>query len=266
MRQENEELIKTIEEYEKEGKFNEHTFPIDYSLSVPVTEDFPYIKKGLTRIKYALEEFFLVKPFTFYMNERVLHTKVFGKENIKGLKKGIITCNHTDKFEYSAVKRAFKGHKVSITAANFNNRSDFLGEMMRAAGLMPLSESAHVLRKFNEAIKYKLDHKEFVLFFPEQAMWLHYEKPRPLKNGAFHYAVKYNVPVIPTFITFTHTSKFDKNDWPIVHFNLHVLEPIYPKNDLNNRDNVAYMKEENERKWQEAYEKFYGKPLAYLKK
>ena len=42
---------------------------------------------------------------------------------------------------------------------------------------------------------------DFILIYPEQSLWWNYEKPKPLKNGAYKIASRSNVPVIPIFIT-----------------------------------------------------------------
>ena len=49
-----------------------------------------------------------------------------------------------------------------------------------------------------------------ILIYPEQSMWYNYRKPKPLKVGAFSFAVKNNVPVLPIFITCEDTENFDR--------------------------------------------------------
>ena len=40
-----------------------------------------------------------------------------------------------------------------------------------------------------------------MLVYPEQSMWWNYRKPKPLKKGAYTFAAKNHVPVLPCFIT-----------------------------------------------------------------
>ena len=95
-------------------------------------------------------------------------------------------------------------------------------------------------------------------------MWWNYRKPKPLKQGAFIFASKNNVPVIPTFITMRDTDKTDENGAYIQAYTLHILKPIYPDEGLSQQENMAYMLKENERQCKEIYEKVYGEPLTYL--
>ena len=122
------------------------------------------------------------------------------------------------------------------------------------------------MRKFNEAMEYYLEKKKRkILFYPEQAMWREEPRPRPLKDGAFHYAVKHNVPVLPLFITFTPKAKMidEQNRQEFSDYTIHILPPIYKKPELNNKENVEYMKNENYKLWTETYETTYNKKLEF---
>jgi 1-acyl-sn-glycerol-3-phosphate acyltransferase len=256
------EVIEGYKKLEEKGIFDEHVDPIDYSLSLPV-DNFNYVKKGFEKIKYDLEELFIVKPYTYYQNKFVVKTQVLGRNYLKGIKKAIITCNHVYMFDCLVAKHALKGHKLKITAADFNNRSDFLGEMMRAGGLLPISNKIENMRRFEDSLKYYLDHNTYVMFYPEQAMWYMYDKPRPFKNGAFHYATKFNVPIIPLFITYRNSGKFDSEGLEIKYFTIHILKPIYPNIELSKSDNLNYMKETDFNECKEVYELVYNKKLKY---
>ena len=260
------DVLNRIEECEKNGEFDKHVDPINYDDCLPVTESFPYVPKNiLYKTKIFFEHNFIVKPFMKRANRDMLHTSFYGLENLDGIDSAVVICNHVDKFECMAVKQALnsKGHKLKIVGAEFNNQKHFLGEMMRAGGMLPLSSNHKVMRRFNEAIDYYLSHKTSILFYPEQAMWWHYEKPRPFKNGAFHYAVKHNVPIVPIFITFTLNGTKDEEGIDNKDFHLHVMKPIYPQKELTNRENVEYLKNTSYEMCKKKYEKFYKKPLVF---
>ena len=86
-----------------------------------------------------------------------------------------------------------------------------------------------------------------------------------MKNGAFRYAVTNNVPILPLFITIKDKEqKVDENN--CVNFGdytIHVLDPIYPKPELNAKENIEYLRKENYRVWKELYEKTYEQTLEY---
>ena len=81
--------------------------------------------------------------------------------------------------------------------------------------------------------------------------------------GAFRFAARANVPVIPTFITMKDTDKYDADGLPVQSYFLHILPAIYPDPDLSLVENAKNMMEANYQAWKEVYEKEYGIPLEY---
>ena len=257
------QVLADIEKYEKLGEFDRHVDPVDMSIALPVDETFPYIPKGALKIKYAIERALYVNTFRKKANRDILCTQVFGRENLEGIDAAIVTCNHVNKFDCLAVQYAAKGHRTYIIGAKFNNMKGFMGELMRAGGMLPLSDNMTAMKNLNKAVSYYLKKGNYVVCYPEQAMWWNYEKPRPFKDGAFSLAAINNVPVVPMFITFRNSGKYDENGIEIKHFSIHIMKPIYPDKELPRRKNVEYMREENYRACCEKYEQIYGKKLVY---
>ena len=139
----------------------------------------------------------------------------------------------------------------------------FLGEMMRAGGLLPLSDSMGAMKNLNRAISTLLKKGNYVVCYPEQAMWWNYEKPRPFKDGAFSLAVMNDVPIIPMFITFRPSGEYDQNGIEIKYMSVHVMKPIYPQTDLPRRQRVNALREQNYLMCCEKYREVYGKEVEY---
>ena len=135
---------------------------------------------------------------------------------------------------------------------------------MRNCDVLPLSSNGKTMKKFLRAVDEILGRGDNILVYPEQAMWINYRKPRPLKEGAFRFAAKNNVPVVPMFIT-TEDSTNKKGE-PMPVYTMHILEPIYPKQELSVRENTEYMKNLNYEMWVKLYEEVYGEKLEYLTK
>ena len=257
------EVIENIKEFEKKGLFSEHVDPINPDLIMPVGDDFPYIKKPIKlRLKYFFIYNFVVKVFEPRELKRMGY-KVVGRENLKGIKRAVVTSNHINKLDCTLNRHALKGHKVYITAADFNNMKGFLGDIMRASRMMPLGSSMAGMKNFDGAVNTLLKKNNYVLFYPERSEWWCYKKPRPMMVGAFHFAVKNNVPVIPNFITFKENGKKDVNGIDLYDMTVNILKPIYPNPELSPKENIKYMMAENERLWKECYEKTYGIKLEY---
>ena len=104
----------------------------------------------------------------------------------------------------------------------------------------------------------------FVLFYPEQSMWWNYRKPKPLKKGAYTFAVNNQVPVLPCFITMQDSNLLDQDGFPIQEYTIHISKPIYPDASLKHSENVESMRRANYEVWKEIYEKTYGIPLESM--
>ncbi len=252
-----EKTLKKIDEYEKLEKFNEHldSNPEDY---IPVDEKFEYIPKNIfKRIGWALKRFFFLRPFAKAAN-KTLQTVVTGRENIKGIDSAIVVSNHVNKLDSLAIQFALRPKKVYFTAAEFNNMNGFLGDMMRANRMLPMSSNIQAQKNFLGAVKKILKSKKYINFFPERAEWWCYEKPRPQLSGAYKIATKNNVPIIPIFITFNQTEESKKSPLGLKQFVVNILKPIYPKQDLSLNENIEWMKNECQKQWQDKYDSFYN--------
>ncbi len=257
-----EKIIKT----EKDGRFSEHISPIDYSTCVPVDESFDYIKKGFKNSIQKFKFWIVMKKLMKETNKKY-QFEFKGLENLKGIKTGaILTSNHFNKLDSMGPRLAtFKAtrKKIYTVSGDFNNYQGIVGDIARFTGLLPISDKQSVMKQFDKSLTYLLDKKQFVLVYPEQAMWWNYEKPRPLQNGAFHWAVKNNVPVVPILTTFRSNGVFDKDGYEDKFWTVNVLPPIYPDMSLNTKERIAKMKEVNYQAWKECFEKTYNKKLTY---
>lgn len=260
------DVIAAMEDCEKKGTFDVHVDPIPEEMIIPVTEDYHYPNKRTLweKIKFGVQKIFIVKPFIIYHNKVNYKLEVIGRENLKGLDAAVLTCNHVDKFDCLAVKYGARGHNTYVVAAPFNNMKGFLGEMMRAGGMLPMNTTMHGTASFNKMVEEVLTvKKDFLLIYPEASMWWHYKKPRPYKDGGFYIAEKYNVPVVPHFLTYRDSGKKDAEGIPIPYYTLHIMPPIYPKKEFSKQENIAYLRESAHKACCKVYEKTYGEKLVY---
>lgn len=260
------EVLAEIEASERAGIFDNHIDPIPNEIVLPVDERYHYPNQwtAAERLRYGLENFFLVRPFTVYAAKHQLKARYVGRENLRGLKAAVLTCNHITKFDCLVAKLGAIGHKTWVMAAPFNNMNCFLGEMMRAGGMLPLNTTAHGMMNFNRMVEEVLvKRQQFLLIYPEASMWWNYKKPRPYKNGAFGIAVKYNVPVVPQFITLAPGKKTDAEGLNCPELTLHILPPLYPKAELNRKENICYLRQAAFEACKQVYEETYGIPLQY---
>lgn len=255
------DVLEKIKVAEREGRFSDHLDPIAYDECAPVDENFPYIPGPLLKLKYLWLKLTFLNPFTENLCRKIFKAEITGQENLKGIKGAVYTCNHINKCDGLVMIWALKhsgNRRLQIMTADFNNRKDALGELMRADGIMPFKNTRGVIKAFGNAVSYYLKKGTGVLFFPEGSEWWCYEKPRPFMDGAFHYAVENNVPVVPAFITFTKTGEYFSNGIEKRKFTVHFLKPVFPDPALSKKENVKMMKQKDFDECMEKYNEWYG--------
>ena len=194
-----------------------------------------------------------------------------GLENYAGLNTGaIITCNHFNAFDSFAMhltyeKSGQRGRRFFriIKEGNYTSFPGFFGYLMRNCDTLPLSSNKDTMKKFMKAVDRILQKGNFILIYPEQAMWWNYRKPRPLKKGAFYFAARNNVPVLPIFITMCDSEYPGEGGMPVQRYTVHIEKPIYPDSRKSVKENTEEMKAKNFEVWKEIYERVYDTPLTY---
>ena len=266
------EVLDRIKEYEKNGWWDK-AVENDPPSKVLMPNKIDYLNKKLSS---KIATFFANKVGTKFFenmikNNQFIIKKVNGIENMLAVKGGaIITSNHFNACDNYAIYRAMKPHYPKkfrlwkiIREGNYTNSPPPFGFIMRNCNTLPLSSNTEAMKKFLNATKELLKRGEKILIYPEQNMWWNYRKPRPTKNGGYRLAVNNNVPIVPVFITMEDSEFMGGDGFPIQEYTINFMPAIYPKQDLNKKENIEYMQEENYRLCKECYEDFYKIPLTY---
>ena len=193
-----------------------------------------------------------------------------GIENLPSKKEGaIITCNHFHPFDNYIVLKAIlpslkhgRFWKV-IREGNYTNPPKGFDMFFKYGDTLPLSSNLRTMALFMNAINTLLGRKDKILVYPEQAMWWNYRKPRPLKPGAYKFAAKNNVPVVPLFITMEDSNKIGADGLPIQEHTVFIGKPIYPDQNKTIDENVEAMSKANYEFMVATYESFYNTKLKY---
>ncbi len=270
--QERIDIIEKIAQLEREGRFDE-----DVEADPPgrelKPEDINYLpKRYSTKVKRRIAYYMARKFMNHMIDEKQLIIKeIKGIENFNSLNSGaVITCNHFNAMDSFAMQIAYEASNQKkrkfyrvIKEGNYTSFPGFYGVLMRNCNTLPLSSNTKTMRKFLDAVHKVLTDGHFVLVYPEQSMWWNYKKPKPLKRGGFNFAVRSNVPVLPVFITMEDSDVLDGDGFFVQEYTINIAAPIYPKPELNDRENSEYMMNENARIWKEIYEESYGIELEY---
>ena len=265
-------IVKKIREYELAGRFDEDVE--DDPPSKPLNpEDIDYfrrspVKKLLTKVAFSFARVFVNR---LIKQKKLIIKEMRGIENFRNLNSGaVITCNHFNAFDSFAIQLVYDAansprrtfYRV-IREGNYTSFPGFYGFMMRHCNTLPLSSNYTTMKKFMKSTNKLLQKGHFVLVYPEQSMWWNYRKPKPLKDGAFVFAAKNNVPVLPCFITMRDSDILGDDGYYVQEYTVHISKPLYPDPALSDKANVEKLKKQNYELWKDIYEKEYQKPLIY---
>ncbi len=267
------EVLDRIREYEKQGYFDRDV-EIDPPTRPLEPGEVDYLgEKWTSRLATKIANRAARNYFEGCIKRGELVIKeIKGIENYVAVKDqgALITANHFNAFDNYAVYKAIepylgKGkylYKI-IREGNYTSYKGLYGYFFRHCNTLPLSSKMSTLRELIDSVQILLERGEKILIYPEQGMWWNYRKPRPLKLGAFRFAAKAMVPVVPMFITTEDTDTVGADGFAIKAYTVHVLPAIFPDPNKNVRENTKAMCLENYRLWKETYEAVYGEPLSY---
>lgn len=196
------------------------------------------------------------------------NTVIVGLENALSITGGaIVTCNHFNMIDNTIIRalamKCGRARKLDIVVQETNIFMDgFFGFLMRNGYTLPVSSSLQYMSKnLKPALSTLLCRGHFVLIYPEQEMWFNYKKPRPMRDGAYHYACEFGVPILPCFVEMREMEGVDQQGFRNLRHTLHVLDPIYPDTSLPPREARAKMHDADMKAKRECYERVYGIPL-----
>lgn len=262
-------VIEKIAKYEAAGGEN---FFCDVENDPPVQVILPnevdYLhEKAKTKVNVFFAR--MIEAIASIFVKKIFKIKIEGEENLQGLTGGaIFTSNHfaqTENVAVRAVAAKVRGkHRFYklVREGNFRMKG-IIGYLLKYADTLPVSSNMHTMKKLGDAIEALLRDDAFILIYPEQAMWWNYKKPRPYRIGAYHYAAKNGVPIVPCFVTLADSGKKSKLGFTKYYYTIHVMPPIYPDPALSARENAENMRARNFELCKGKYEEVYGLSLSY---
>ena len=253
-----------IKEYEEKGG---EAYFLDVDDNPPtktlMPNDVDYLKKKLSsKFRNLISRRIIRKMLTNFAKTH--NIKVEGIENLKNLKTGaVITTNHFHYFDSAPIVYAFKQEKIKkkmhivIREGNYQIPGLF-GYLLKNYYTFPLSSNMKTTINLNHAIDTVLKKKEFVLVYPEQAMWWKYRKPRLYRIGAYRWAVRNNVPILPCFVTMEDGETIEEDGLAAQNLTLHIGKPLYADKELPLKEAAEKLLAENHDFCVDVYEKTYN--------
>lgn len=165
---------------------------------------------------------------------KIYHVKFVNKKVLKKYKSYFIYANHTQVF----------GDVVTPFLATLPKRPYFLvspsnlgipviGPLLPSFGALPIPNTIKDIRKYNEAIKYHIEHNHAVIVYPEAHVWSYNTFIRDFNTTTFHYPVSYDAPA---FVMVTTYQKRKHSDKPKI--TIYLDGPYYPDKNKNKKEQI----------------------------
>lgn len=228
---------------------DEHMITVRQFRNLKFNENYPYLDKSFW---FKVKRFFLViilHLIVFPVCTIRYGVKIYGRDVFKRYKKelkdGAITvANHVFLWDYICVLKAIRPRLQWHPgwATNFQGPN---GPLIRWVGGMPIpTDNMRGMAKMQQALTEVIKNKKWLHFFAEGSAWFYYPDIRPLKRGAFKYAVRFNKPLIPITISFRKRKGITKLFTKTPCVDVHIGEPLFADTTLNERDAIDKMHKE----------------------
>lgn len=194
----------------------------DYSLPV----DYAWVRNDFfSKLKSGFI-YFLAIVFSLVYCPFVLHMRVKGRKNLRGLKgRFFLYGNHTqplgDVFipAFSVLPRRIF---TVVSTANFS--IPVIGKILPFLGALPIVESVKSFKELSKAMKTRLNKNHPIVIYPEAHVWEYCTFIRPYPETSFKYPVKFDVPAISMTVTYKKSKIFKRPKMTV-----YLDGPFYPK-------------------------------------
>lgn len=243
----NDNYTNNIEDIEKvyyDNNFeNENIINVWHPLNFDIDENYEYVpKSSIFQFFSDLLYYLIAYPILYVLTKVIYDLKIEGKENLENIETGAISIsNHVLILDCAMVGLALKDKRVFYTTQEDSFKIPFIRKLIRLLRAIPIPVENKNKPHFINALHDILYNKNIVHFYPEAALWPYYIKIRNFKTGAFRFAIRNNVPIIPMVFTFREPKGFRKLFKRKKDVTLKILEPIkYEKSvtDENYRHSI----------------------------
>lgn len=237
--------LENIEKLEEEMiNEDEHIINMWTPLDIKIDEDYKFINESLLFNIASILLYLIALPLLWIYNKVMYNFKIYGRENLSNIETGKITVsNHVHPMDCTMNAIANAPYSLYFPTLKSNFEIPVIRHIIKLLHAFPIPDGISSKEKFFETISYLLDNDEAVHFYPEGSLWPYYKKLRKFKNGAFKIAAEKNVPIVPMVYKFVEPYGIRKMIKKRPFIELHVLEAVYPNNELSKRERVEDLKQ-----------------------
>lgn len=179
-------------------------------IKLNLDEDYQYVTKNLfLRFLYYFA-MFVGMPFGYLFFKIRWGFGVINKKNAKLVKKtaAITVANHAHNMDSPMLTYVFYPSAPYFIALKHNFEAFIVGGLVRVLRGVPLPSDIKNFERFSEQMNDVLQHTtRKVHMYPEGKISPYSRELHQFKNGAFHFAVKNDVPVLPMVFVFPKPKK-----------------------------------------------------------
>ena len=210
-----------------------------------IDDDFKYVNDNFWFNTCSNLLYLIAFPLLIIITKFFWSLKIEGKENIENIEGGKVTVsNHVHPFDCAMVGLANVPQKTYYTSLETNFKIPIVRKIIKLLNAVPIPQNIKYTKNFMNSIDSLLNNGKTVHFYPEGSLWPYYDKIRHFKNGAFDFAVRNNVPIIPMVFKFDKQKKISNLIKPKTIITLEILKPVYPNKLIGKKDAILQLKED----------------------
>ena len=205
-----------------------------------INEKYKFIKRNI---------FFKIFSFNFYVFAYIILLptlfiyflpRIKGRKNLKKIKNAVFVSNHCFVLDCAVLEVfAFPFKRPYILAQKNAFQIPVVRGIIRSLRAVPVPDNMLAYKNFLKSIDFELQRGKSLYIAPEGSLWPYFPRIRPFKNGAFRFAIKNDLPIVPIVLSFRKPNWFYRmfgRKKPLI--NINILNPIYP-----NKENAPKLEE-----------------------
>lgn len=186
--------------------------------------------------------YLIAYPILFILTRIVMDLKIEGRENLKKVGDEYITvANHINMLDCAMIVLSIFPRIPYFLTLQSNLEIPFIKYLVMLFRGLPIPKSKTGKEKMVITINKLLQSEEIVGIYPEGHLVPYCEELREFKDGAFNFAVKNQVPIVPILFTYREPKDFRKFFKKKPFITLSILEPEYP-NSVIDKNSIKELK------------------------
>lgn len=181
-------------------------------LKLKLDKNYEYITKNLgLRFLYYFA-MFIGMPFMYLAFKIQWGFRVTGKQNMRLIRKkaAVTVANHVHNLDSLMLTYPFYPNTAYVVALRHNFEAFLIGGLVRVLRGVPLPDDIQNFKRFSMQLNQMLQHtSKRLLIYPEGEILPYSRELRPFEKGAFYFAVKNDVPIMPMVFVFPSKKRIE---------------------------------------------------------